>query len=549
MISNEEQETILELFKCKYTVTMKSRSKGTSIDDFVVKEIMRNYYPEQDQIVDSLMKQSKLDIKPSEFHSVVHYIIEASRKAAFDKYQQQLKARPSTMQVFEDLFKLTVKEYNIVCNASMSQITRKDKATGFTSQIDVAELESLIKATNIIHAKGLKSDDIKHLLISKVSNARLNLGGTVCSSIMYEPGHEDNADKCLKGMYDHFGITEDYDIFKAIMYQWLWQVKRKLANKDISWPIWPHFYGAAGIGKTRTIEDLVDAVMSDFRTTTTLSKIFENTKEIKRMTTYYVWVIDELALGNKAEEQSDGCLTGDQKSILKSMLTSKDIDARIYGTQDIAKKSLTFSCISSANVHFADVIFDETTMRRFFEFTCTATKPQSADEWDSRTTFKQYFVDLWKDVDDSLPNGYVQIGIGELGRRINEIQESYYPTNTTIMKWLNEYEIIPGGSITKTYEIYNDWCKESGFRCKNKDNFEKELRHRFPQFIDSKGRFKCDVVAKTDPELNNGMSQKELMDQFIEESKKDEQEYFEKQKAKEEPVKSEKRGGVNDFEW
>lgn len=542
------EEMLLNVFNIHYTVTHKSKTKG-DIQDFMIKSINKNYYPTIDQIsthIQSLIPPAALGIDLKEYNDILKYIMDTTifnAQAEFKKQQLAIQsAKPTTNQVFEDLFKLTVKEYHIGYNDAMSNITRIDNITGFTSQIDTAELESLMKATNIVHSKGLKSDDIKHLLLAKVSNARFNVGSTICGNVKYEPGHDDNADKCLKGMYEHFGITEDYDIFKAIMYQWLWQVKRKLVNKDVSWPIWPHFYGAAGIGKTRTIEDLVDAVMSDFRTTTTLSKIFENTKEIKRMTTYYVWVVDELALGNKAEEQSDGCLTADQKSILKSMLTSKDIDARIYGTQDIAKKALTFSCISSANVHFADVIFDETTMRRFFEFTCTATKPQSAEEWDSRTTFKQYFIDLWKDVDEGLPNGYVQIGIGDIGKRINEIQESYYPTNTTVMKWLNEYDIVSGGNFTKTYETYSDWCKESGFRCKNKDNFEKELRHRFPQFIDARGKLKCDVVAKTDPEINNGMSQQDLMEQLIDESKHDEEAYFEEQKAKE------TRGGVNDFE-
>ena len=538
----QEQEQLLEAFNRTYKVEMKARSKG-KLEDFVIKEYGKHNYPPRTEIMKRLMDLTPtLDLKRSDYESVTNYICDNAIKLEYDKYHKLLKSRPTTMQIFEDLFNLTVKEYNVVYNDSMSQISRREPRSGFVSQIDIAELESLMKATNIIHAKGLKSDDIKHMLISKVSTARLNLGGLVCGRIAYEEGHSDDADKCLRGMYEHFGISEDYTIFKTIMYQWLWQVKRKLSKKDVTWPIWPHFYGAAGIGKTKTIEDLVDAVMSDFRTTTTLSKIFENTKEIKRMTTYYVWVVDELALGNKAEEQSDGCLTADQKSILKSMLTSKDIDARIYGTQDIAKKALTFSCISSANVHFADVIFDDTTMRRFFEFTCTATKPKSKEEWDSRTTFKQYFVDLWKDVDDSLDDGYVQIGIGDVGKAIDAIQSNYYPTNTTVMKWLNEYDIVAGGNFTKTYETYSDWCKESGFRCKNKDNFEKELRHRFPQFIDARGKLKCDVVAKTDPELNDGKSQQELMEQLIEESKKDEEKYFEEQKAKE------TRSNINDFE-
>jgi hypothetical protein len=164
------------------------------------------------------------------------------------------------------------------------------------------------------------------------------------------------------------------------------------------------------------------------------------------------------------------------------------------------KRDLTFSCISSANVHFADVIFDEQTMRRYFEFTCTATKPTSQEEWNKRMYFTEFFNDLWLDVNENLDDGYLHLGEDDVGKLVDSIQQQYYPTNTTVAKWLTVYDIKPGQSPqADIHKMYVDWCKDSGYsKYKNIDNFIKELKHRRPELVDKNGFIFACVEARTE---------------------------------------------------
>ena len=481
-MQDSDMKIIFNQFEKNFVVLLKK-----STNEPTIKSTKNNRYFTKDEtarfIADKIYEYRD-DIPAKEIADFVYRIIGQKEKELLKSVPQ---ATPK-VEIFNDLFEIIKSKYGIVTNEAMTKISCS--SDGMTKkQADLETIENYMKAVAIERDFDIRDGEISVLLKAKVQKAGQDQLANLFKNIQYEEGHTENARKCLEGMYKHFGISDDYDIFVTIMYHWIWQVKRKMLGKDIRWPIWPHFFGAAGIGKTKTLEKMIDSAIPDFRTTTQLAKIFENTSEVKRMTEYYAWVIDELAIGKSAEEVADGCLTNDQKSILKSMLTSTDIDARIYGTQNMMKRDLTFSCISSANVHFADVIFDEQTMRRYFEFTCTASKPESEDEWEKRMYFTEYFIDLWLDVDENIDKGYLLLGEDEIGKKVDAIQHQYFPTNTTVARWLTVYDIKPGNSPqADIHRTYVDWCKESGYnKYKNIDNFIKELKHRRPELIDKNG--------------------------------------------------------------
>lgn len=480
-MTDTDKKIILNLFEKNYVLHVKKNSQ------VAIKSASNNRYFTPDEVIRNITSkifEYRDDIPPKEITNFINEIIEY-KKAKF--LETAPKPAPK-IEIFNELFNKVKEQYGISTNEAMTKITCS--SDGITrKQADLDTIENYMKAASIENDMDIRDGEISTLLKAMVQKAGQDQLANLFKNIKYEAGHTDKAEECLKGMYNHFGISDDYNIFKTIIYHWIWQVKRKMLGKEIRWPIWPHFYGAAGIGKTKTLEKMIDSAIPDFRTTTQLAKIFENTSEVKRMTEYYAWVIDELAVGKSAEETADGCLTNDQKSILKSMLTSTDIDARIYGTQNMMKRDLTFSCISSANVHFADVIFDEQTMRRYFEFTCTATKPSSEEEWTKRMYFTEFFIDLWLDVNENIEKGYLHLGEDDVGKLIDSIQQQYYPTNTTVAKWLTVYDIKPGQSPqADIHKMYVDWCKDSGYsKYKNIDNFIKELKHRRPELVDKNG--------------------------------------------------------------
>lgn len=482
-IDEEKKKKIEKYFKREYTCTMHSK------ENRAIFKTQKGVPVDQSKVIDELSRLVEAaDISKDEVEAWLNELKEGTVEA-------NTTPPKSAIEIFDELYNHTIKKYNATVNEAMTKVSfSADTETQKQGSID--ELETYLKVESLAHPEfSLLDKVISTLLKGKVQLAATNQLANLFKHIKYAEGHSEEAEKCLRGMYHHFGIQEDYDIFKVIMYQWVWQVKRKMLAKKVSWPIWPHFYGPAGIGKTTALEMFIDKAIGDFRTTTQLAKIFENTSEIKRMTEYYAWVIDELAVGKSPEETADGLLGADKKAILKSMLTSKDIDARIYGTQNLMKRDLTFSCISSANLHFADVIFDEQTMRRYFEFTCETTVPKSKKEWTERMTFQDYFLDVWLDVDENLEEGYLQLEQDEIGKKIAEIQRSYYPTNTTAVKWLSVYDLTPGTSNSQSeiYKKYSEWCKESGYKPKALCNFIDEIRHRRPDLVNEFGFVFADI--------------------------------------------------------
>lgn len=491
-MTDTDKKIILNLFEKNYIVNLKKNSQIS------IKSASNNRYFTPDEVIRNIT--SKLfeyrdDISPKEISDFITEIINYKK----DKILKSVPKSTPKVEIFNELFNKVKEKYGVTTNEAMTKIScSSDGVTRKQSDLDT--LETYMKAEAIENEYDIRDGEISTLLKAMVQKAGQDQLSNLFKKICYEEGHTDKAEECLKGMYKHFGIIDDFNVFKVIMYHWLWQVKRKMLCKEVRWPIWPHFYGPAGLGKTKTLEKLVDTAIPDFRTTTQLAKIFENTSEIKRMTEYYAWVIDELAVGKSAEETADGSLSNDQKSILKSMLTSTDIDARIYGTQNMMKRDLTFSCISSANVHFADVIFDEQTMRRYFEFTCVSTIPESREDWNKRMYFTEYFTDLWLDVNENLDEGYLHLGEDDIGKLVYSIQQQYYPTNTTVAKWLTVYDIKPGKNPqADIHRMYVDWCKDSGYsKYKNIDNFIKELKHRRPELVDKNGFIFGLVEARTE---------------------------------------------------
>ena len=304
----------------------------------------------------------------------------------------------------------------------------------------------------------------------------------IYNKIAYDPSCIDEGNDCLSELYQVWKIKERYEIFETLMKHWMWQVKRKLLDRDVKWHIWINFSGGTGIGKSETVRAMCEDIFEDFYNETSISKLFDETREVQRLSTKYIINMDELAV-NAAGLEDDGRIKADQKATLKSILTGKKFDARVYCTQQQTTNRITFSCISSSNNHLYDVVYDETSMRRFFEFNCGLDKgSQSLFKHMNEKIFTK-FVALWKSVDENRDNGYWD-PYSEVGDEIDRIQKQYYPTKTTVVQWMKEMNVKV--TLKKTdkkaadwYKQYAEWCKYCGFsKIKSKISFLEELSHR-----------------------------------------------------------------------
>lgn len=327
-----------------------------------------------------------------------------------------------------------------------------------------------------------KTEEVKTTLDCIARDKSSMAAAAIFEKIAYDATMVDPCDRFLHGLYDFLKPEESYEIWKTLMMHWGWELKRRMLGLEVVWHIWINLFGSTGLGKTTLLKKLCSP-MADYTTVTNISMLFDSTREIAKLSEYYVLIFDELAVN--VEGEPGGNLTEDNKSTLKSILTADYLDVRVYGTQRQSKQKITFVPISSANNHLYDIIFDPTSMRRFFEFHCTAERPKSFDEINKYLEHSDVF---WKGINENLDRGYWDPN-SEVGKEISRIQASYYPTRTTTSMWIDACHVIAGNtSGMNAYKAYCNWCRETGNKQKTMQNFIKDIAHMLPDAMDESGK-------------------------------------------------------------
>lgn len=349
--------------------------------------------------------------------------------------------------------------------------------SGMSVDKDISDLTTEILVCVYTNQLPYRDGEITKCMESYFTHLYSNGIHDMFENMKHNPERDHAADKWLHKVYDFFKPEEPFEIFSMLMKHWAWQVKRKMKGLPVVHHIWLNFCGAGGLGKTTFLKKMC-SVIEDVTSTTTIAKVFEDTKEMKRLTENYVLIFDELAIN--VEGELDGKLPPDKNNTLKSMLTGEVMDSRIYGSQNIAKKRITFSCISSANTHIFDVIYDPETMRRYFEFKCTGKPVKDFTEINRVLDNSNFF---WQGIDETLERGYFDPK-SEVGEQITSIQSSYYPTKSSVYEWVKETGARGGtGNAPRAYKAYRQYCINCGYKSKTMANFISDIKHAIPSSI------------------------------------------------------------------
>lgn len=346
---------------------------------------------------------------------------------------------------------------------------------------DLRQLQVTIRAYAIDQGlgKGAKLEDIKCILEDMAANANDDRVASIVKKLKYDPAKVDIADKAFDKLHSVWKIKQSPEILKTIMRHWMWQVKCKLVGIEPKWPIWPNFYGGTALGKTTTLNEIASP-FEDFALTTSISKLLDEERQMVKLTNSYIINLDELSVNNREVLYADteGQLGRDQQATLKSLLTQTKMQTRLMGGQSQATRRITFSAISSANEHLYDIIYDDKTMRRYFEFECTVDKITDFTELED---VKSHIIDMWQSVDTDREEGYWNPSC-PVWAEIAQEQRKYYPSNTTTGMWIKDAHVVAGTAddhekVIDLYEEYRDFCKDRGHMCKGYGKWLVDIRH------------------------------------------------------------------------
>lgn len=321
----------------------------------------------------------------------------------------------------------------------------------------------------------LSADAIRRALLNAKADKMMHGIDNIAKTVTYDASCESMLNNVLNFCYKWWQIKEDKEIFVTLMKQWMWQVKRYLFNRKVRYHIWLNFMGASGQGKTEWIK-MFCKPFEDVYAECQVDVLFDSGREIKKFTDNYILNFDELARKNN-NVYTDTASASDM-ALIKALLTAEIFETRIMGGQTQMKAKRSFSVISSSNNHLYDTFYDPSTMRRYFEFNCQVTGIKDFKPINKCMTFMER---AWKGIDENNEDGYFDPN-SDVGKRVAEIQATYYPTNTTVHAWLEDLteelkSQLKNTSATELYQLYKVWCEDEHCHSKTRKNFVESLKH------------------------------------------------------------------------
>lgn len=337
---------------------------------------------------------------------------------------------------------------------------------------------------------------IKATLNNILKHGEYRAVGVIQEHIKYDPTKVAILDKFLDDIYDYWEIIESKDIFKIMMKQWMWCLKRKVWNQSTRNHIWLNFYGTTGFGKSEFIRRFLREFKSFFAQGG-LEIFADQGREYKKFCNNFVLFFDELSQGNQSA-LADAKLDMNTLNAIKASITGEVMDVRILGSQEQNKINIRYTPISAANYHLYDIIYDETSMRRFFEFNVGRKDKPTESDFNKLNKLLELSNDAFKGIDEDNSAGYF-IPETDIGKEITSIQSKYLPTKTTVNAWIRKCKVVKGDKPSDDlYSYYKLWCKDNGYNSRNIDGYNAILQSQFG--IDEDGIIRIDMTSDNVPD-------------------------------------------------
>lgn len=228
----------------------------------------------------------------------------------------------------------------------------------------------------------------------------------------------------------------------GVLAHFIWQIKRRLADKDIVYHIMPIVVGAQGGGKSSAIRSLFKPLANlilDFTLTEVTDPRF-----FFALNQNYVAFLDEMAGAKKTEVEN-----------LKKQITASYNDVRKLNTNVVTKIKQNASFIGSSNKPVNEIIFDPTGARRFYEI-----KALDLLDWDAINSID--YLALFRGINENRDRGYLEAVLTE----VKEDQKDLVGIDETDA-FLDSHNIIPGIKevpASVIYEWYKTWAELNGVK-------------------------------------------------------------------------------------
>jgi hypothetical protein len=323
---------------------------------------------------------------------------------------------------------------------------------------------------------GFNARDIDDVIQAWIKAEQPNRKYEIFQNIVYRPAIASSKicqDMWKKMIYSSFDIDEmQLEVVEGIIRKFMWQVKRKIQDLEVTNHLMPVLLGPQGVGKTTWMNRLV-APLGEITASTDFSQVTDD-RNID-IWDNYVLILDEMGYASKADIE-----------VVKNIISSGMLLRRVMRSNNAitARQNATF--IGASNRELDQLIRDETGIRRFIGLRFSK-KP----DWIKMNDID--FGMLWQSVDELGPdplNSYREVmkDSQETSRIMSPCEEWVYAMPDSYKN--TDYK---GGS--QWFRIFKDWEREHYERHRlDFDDWSKELRRLirntadFPFKVQVKGR-------------------------------------------------------------
>ena len=233
----------------------------------------------------------------------------------------------------------------------------------------------------------------------------------------------------------------------AIMAHFIWQIKRRLNDKEVVWHTMPIIFGGQGLGKSVAIDKLL-APLTNLILRIRVTELTDP-RFYFSLNKNYVAFLDEMSGANKADVE-----------VLKSQVSTAYNDARKLNTNNVMKIRQNCSLIGATNRSVSELIYDPTGNRRFFEIRTSGTIDRDLI---NSIDYKA----LYKGIDERRERGYREEHEAAISG-----EQAALVVSDDITTFMEECAISSDGktkeiSSNDLYDKYTQWAESNGIKQPN----------------------------------------------------------------------------------
>lgn len=249
------------------------------------------------------------------------------------------------------------------------------------------------------------------------------------------------------------------DISLAVLSHMIWQVKRKMFSRKVNDHIMVVFRGDQGAGKTEAVKILFNVIKAWFKGAS-LKEITDDRWKFFFKNAFVVFC-DELQHAEWASIDA-----------LKNIISAEEFESRRLGTNIYSNVRQNCIFVGATNRPVAEIIRDNTGMRRFFEI-----ETLSKMDWTAINNLD--IKKMWQGIDESRTEPYTRLFKSEIAALqaeliLPDVEEDFL--NHFGLKASNNGQQTKFLSNSDLYAVYVQFVSNSGERQKASNKFHQKIK-------------------------------------------------------------------------